>query len=229
MTLFGLALAVLLAGGCGALVTVAHPRWATRLGTGGAVLASTLGLIPAIQVLFGRDLAPIDLPWNVPGGAFSLGIDPLSAFFLVPIFVVGAATAVYGAAYLRLEATHKQLGAAWLWFDLLLASMALVATARNGLLFTSEGRLVIRNATYARDERPVDGACGCYTCRTHSRAYLRHLYATGEVLALRLNTLHNLHHYLELMRRARQAISEGGFLAFAREVEAREGGDAAPP
>ncbi|HXX32011.1 MAG TPA: tRNA guanosine(34) transglycosylase Tgt [Myxococcaceae bacterium] len=101
--------------------------------------------------------------------------------------------------------------------------------ARNGLLFTSEGRLVIRNATYARDERPVDGACGCYTCRTHSRAYLRHLYATGEVLALRLNTLHNLHHYLELMRRARQAISEGGFLAFAREVEAREGGDAAPP
>jgi len=95
--------------------------------------------------------------------------------------------------------------------------------ARNGLLFTSRGKLVIRNAVYARDERPADEACGCYTCRTHSRAYLRHLFATGEALALRLNTLHNLHHYLDLMRRARLAIAEGRFAAFVREVEAREG------
>ncbi len=96
--------------------------------------------------------------------------------------------------------------------------------ARNGLLFTSEGRLVIRNASYARDERPVDAGCQCYTCRTHSRAYLRHLFATREVLALRLNTLHNLHHYLELMRQAREAIVADRFAAFAAEVVAREGG-----
>jgi queuine tRNA-ribosyltransferase len=95
--------------------------------------------------------------------------------------------------------------------------------ARNGLLFTSEGRLVIRNAEYARDERPVDAACGCYTCRTHSRAYLRHLFSTREVLALRLNTLHNLHHYLQLMRNAREAIEKDAFQAFADEVVARQG------
>jgi queuine tRNA-ribosyltransferase len=99
--------------------------------------------------------------------------------------------------------------------------------ARNGLLFTSEGRLVIRNAEYARDERPVDAACGCYTCRTHSRAYLRHLFSTREVLALRLNTLHNLHHYLELMRAARAAIAADTFSAFAADVLAREGGPGA--
>jgi queuine tRNA-ribosyltransferase len=95
--------------------------------------------------------------------------------------------------------------------------------ARNGLLFTSQGRLVIRNATYAKDERPVDATCQCYTCRTHSRAYLRHLFATREVLALRLNTLHNLHHYLELMRQAREAIVADRFVAFAADVVAREG------
>jgi queuine tRNA-ribosyltransferase len=95
--------------------------------------------------------------------------------------------------------------------------------ARNGLLFTCEGRLVIRNAEYARDERPVDATCRCYTCRTHSRAYLRHLFATREVLAMRLNTLHNLHHYLELMRRAREAIVADGFREFAADVVAREG------
>jgi queuine tRNA-ribosyltransferase len=95
--------------------------------------------------------------------------------------------------------------------------------ARNGLLFTSEGRLVIRNAEYARDERPVDAECQCYTCRTHSRAYLRHLFATREVLALRLNTLHNLHHYLQLMRRAREAIVANSFGAFEAEVVERQG------
>jgi queuine tRNA-ribosyltransferase len=95
--------------------------------------------------------------------------------------------------------------------------------ARNGLLFTSRGRLVIRNAEYARDERPVDAECQCYTCRTHSRAYLRHLFATREVLALRLNTLHNLHHYLELMRQAREAISADRFGSFAAEVVVRQG------
>jgi len=100
--------------------------------------------------------------------------------------------------------------------------------ARNGLLFTSTGRLVIRNATYARDEGPVDARCSCYVCRTHSRAYLRHLFSTREVLALRLNTLHNLHHYLDLMRSAREAIVADRFAAFAADVVAREG-PARPP
>lgn len=89
--------------------------------------------------------------------------------------------------------------------------------ARNGLLFTGRGRLVIRNARYADDERPVEPGCPCYGCRTFSRAYLRHLFKSGEILGLRLNTLHNLHHYLSLMAGARQAIERGRFQAFRRE------------
>jgi queuine tRNA-ribosyltransferase len=89
--------------------------------------------------------------------------------------------------------------------------------ARNGLLFTSRGRLVIRNAAFADDDRPADPDCGCYACRTFSRAYLRHLFKCGETLALRLNTVHNLHHYLGLMAGARRAIAEGRFEAFRRE------------
>ena len=96
--------------------------------------------------------------------------------------------------------------------------------ARNGLLFTSRGKVVIRNARYADDEGPVDPACACYTCRTFSRAYLRHLFKAGEILGLRLNTVHNLHHYLRLVEGARQAIDEGRFEAFRRgRLEAYRG------
>jgi queuine tRNA-ribosyltransferase len=90
-------------------------------------------------------------------------------------------------------------------------------TARNGLLFTSRGKLVVRNAACADDEGPVDPACSCYCCRTFSRAYLRHLFKAGEILGLRLNTLHNLHFYLSLMAEARQAVEDRRFEAFRRE------------
>ena len=79
--------------------------------------------------------------------------------------------------------------------------------ARNGQLFTSEGRINIRNARYAEDDRPLDPTCGCYTCRRHSRAYLRHLHLAGEMSAGALNTLHNLTFYLDTMRRIREAIT----------------------
>jgi queuine tRNA-ribosyltransferase len=81
--------------------------------------------------------------------------------------------------------------------------------ARNGLLFTSEGTVSIKNAQYARDARPLDPNCGCSACRRYSRAYLRHLYQSGEILASVLNTEHNLHHYLDTMRQLRHAIELG--------------------
>jgi queuine tRNA-ribosyltransferase len=89
--------------------------------------------------------------------------------------------------------------------------------ARNGQLFTNEGRINIKNARYAEDDGPVDAACGCYTCRTHSRAYLRHLYLAGEMTAGSLNTLHNLTFYLDTMRRIREAISLRTFDKFRQE------------
>ena len=92
--------------------------------------------------------------------------------------------------------------------------------ARNGLLFTSAGRLVIRNARYAEDASPVDAACRCYTCRTFSRAYLRHLFQAKELLAYRLNSVHNLAYFLDLMAGAREAIAAGSLRAYAARVRA---------
>ncbi|MGH7807349.1 MAG: tRNA guanosine(34) transglycosylase Tgt [Thermodesulfobacteriota bacterium] len=83
--------------------------------------------------------------------------------------------------------------------------------ARNGTLFTSRGKMVIKNARYEEDDSPVDESCSCYTCGTFSRAYLRHLYQAGEILASRLLTLHNLHYYGRLMREIREAIRTGEF------------------
>jgi queuine tRNA-ribosyltransferase len=81
--------------------------------------------------------------------------------------------------------------------------------ARNGTLFTSRGRINIKRANFARDSRPLDESCACYTCRNFSRAYLRHLYMAGEILSSQLNSLHNLYFYHQLMKKCRQLIRHG--------------------
>ncbi|HET7581038.1 MAG TPA: tRNA guanosine(34) transglycosylase Tgt [Bacillales bacterium] len=86
--------------------------------------------------------------------------------------------------------------------------------ARNGTCMTSEGRLVVRNAKYARDFRPIDEACDCHVCRTYSRAYIRHLVKTNETFGFRLTTYHNLYFLINLMRQVRQAIREDRLLDF---------------
>jgi queuine tRNA-ribosyltransferase len=99
--------------------------------------------------------------------------------------------------------------------------------ARNGHLFTATGVINIRNAAHASDTRPLDPECACYTCRNYSRAYLRHLDRCNEILGARLNTIHNLHYYLDLMRQMRAALDAGEFAAFARRTLARQSSD--PP
>jgi queuine tRNA-ribosyltransferase len=89
--------------------------------------------------------------------------------------------------------------------------------ARNGSLFTPDGRINLRNAGFAEDQRPVQEDCTCYTCRTFSRAYLRHLYKAKEITALRLGTIHNLHFMMTLMADIREAIAAGRFDAFREE------------
>ncbi len=105
--------------------------------------------------------------------------------------------------------------------------------ARNGMLFTRRGRMVIKNARYAEDDLPVEPGCSCYTCRYYSRAYLRHLYLAEEILAMRLNTIHNLHFYLTFMREIRQAIAQGRLQEFMKNCpppgEAEEEKDADGP
>jgi queuine tRNA-ribosyltransferase len=93
--------------------------------------------------------------------------------------------------------------------------------ARHGLLFTSEGRISIKQARYTEDEQPLDRNCGCRVCRRYSRAYLRHLYSANEVLAQVLNTLHNLSFYLDTMRRVRHSIRLGEESRFVSDVGSR--------
>ncbi len=93
--------------------------------------------------------------------------------------------------------------------------------ARNGQVFTADGPLNLRNARFARDDRPIDGTCTCYTCRRHSRAYLRHLFLMGEMNAGTLASVHNLVFYLDTMKRIRQAIGFGVFEAFRQGFHQR--------
>ncbi len=90
--------------------------------------------------------------------------------------------------------------------------------ARNGLLFSRFGKIPIKNAKYARDPRPLDENCRCYTCRHYSRAYLRHLFTAREILSCRLNTIHNLFYYMEFMGLIRQAILDHHLQGFATDV-----------
>lgn len=86
--------------------------------------------------------------------------------------------------------------------------------ARHGLLFTNTEKVVIKNARYREDNGPLDSDCDCYTCRNFSRAYLRHLFVAGEILAMTLNTLHNIRYYMRLMEQIREAIASGHYAAF---------------
>ena len=99
--------------------------------------------------------------------------------------------------------------------------------ARNGWLFTSAGDVKIRNSRYRDDTRPLDLACSCYTCSHFTRAYLHHLQRVNEILGARLNSIHNLHYYLDLMQQARDALDAGTFAPFAARVRAERA--AGPP
>jgi queuine tRNA-ribosyltransferase len=172
------------------------------------------GLFPDLRARAIAEAAALDLPGYALGG-YAVGEAPAQMWEGVardapllpadrPRYLMGVGTP---------EDLLAGIAAGIDLFDCVLPTR----TARNGLLFTSRGKLVIRNARYADDEGPADPACGCYTCRTFTRAYLRHLFKAGEILALRLNTLHNLHFYLSLMADARAAIEAGRFDAFRRE------------
>ena len=97
--------------------------------------------------------------------------------------------------------------------------------ARNGTLFTSEGKVIIKNSKYTDDESPPDPICLCYTCRHYSRAYLRHLFVAQEILSSRLNTIHNVYFYNNLMKRIREEIKKDSLLDFYASVQRSAGRD----
>ena len=106
--------------------------------------------------------------------------------------------------------------AVWHGYDMFDCVMP-TRNARNGMLFTSQGRINIKAKVYEEDSGPLDPDCSCNVCKNYSRAYLRHLYRSGEILSSQLNTYHNLHFYLDLMRRVREAIRQDSFDEFRRQ------------
>lgn len=112
-------------------------------------------------------------------------------------------------------APEDLIEAIWYGYDMFDCVMP-TRNARNGMLFTSRGRINIKAKAYEEDDGPLDPECGCYVCKNYSRAYLRHLYRAGEILSSQLNTYHNLYYFLDLMRRAREAIRENRFTEFRK-------------
>jgi hydrogenase-4 component B len=135
MTPFVAAWLVLLGSGLAALATARWPRWSSFLGCAGAPLAALLAAPPVARALAGAETLRAELPWGLPGGALVLGLDALSAFFLVPVLGLSALAALYGRAYLAAHADARRVAASWFFFNGLCAAMMAVTLARNGILF----------------------------------------------------------------------------------------------
>lgn len=165
-----------------------------------------------------EEVCAVDLPGYALGG-YSVGETPeamhAGVAFSAPLLPKDKPRYLMGVGTPRDLVTCVAAGIDM--FDCVLPTR----TARNALLFTSQGKLVIKNARFQTDERPVDDQCTCYTCRNFSRAYLRHLFVSQELVAMRLNTMHNLHYFLNLMAGARAAIEADRFGDYVKEVLAR--------
>jgi hydrogenase-4 component B len=135
MYIFLASVTILLLGGVLAFAFAGKPLLSTRLGVGGAVIGSILGLVSASRCLYYGGFDTISYPWAVPFGSISLGMDALSAFFLIPMFILSGLAAVYGGEYMRPWFGKKSVGAHWFFYNLLIAGMAAVVTARDGLFF----------------------------------------------------------------------------------------------
>ncbi len=206
-------------------------RWLARCAKAWSRQRSSLfgivqgGLHRDLRARHVEEVCAFDLPGYALGG-YSVGEEPAamheSVGYAAPLLPKDKPRYLMGVGTPLDLATC--VGAGVDMFDCVLPTRC----ARNGLLFTSRGRVVIKNAAYAEDPGPVDEGCACYTCRTFSRAYLRHLFVARELLAMRLNTLHNLHYFLELMRRAREAIEQDRYADFLREVQQTHAAPAEP-
>ncbi len=172
------------------------------------------GMFSRLRSLSARQLTEINFPGFAIGG-LSVG-EPKNLMYEMadhtlpllpdekPKYIMGVGTP---------EDLVELVGMGCDMFDCVMPSR----NARNGQLFTSKGTMNIPNARFRFDKGPIDTDCNCYTCQNYSRAYLRHLYKSRELLAYRLNTIHNIHYYMELMAQMRKAIKHDRFIAFKKE------------
>jgi queuine tRNA-ribosyltransferase len=178
------------------------------------------GMYKHLRTLSARQLTDIDFPGFAIGG-LSVG-EPKELMYEMadhtlpllprdkPRYIMGVGTP---------ENLVELVGMGCDMFDCVMPSR----NARNGQLFTNTGTMNIYNAKFRFDKNPIDEACSCYTCKNYSRSYLRHLYKSRELLAYRLNTIHNIYYYNQLMGKMRKAIEQNRFLEFKREFFSTRG------
>ncbi len=176
------------------------------------------GMYKHLRTLSVEQLTEIDFPGFAIGG-LSVGEPKESMYEMAdhtlpllpgekPRYIMGVGTP---------ENLVELVGMGCDMFDCVMPSR----NARNGQLFHSRGTMNISNAKFKFDKNPIDGNCSCYTCQNYSRSYLRHLYKSKELLAYRLNTIHNIYYYMQLMKKIRKAIEQETFLEFKREFYAQ--------
>ena len=166
-----LGLVVMVAGGLAALVCGRWPRTATRLGVGSVWLGSILALVPAGRSLWNHSMETWQRPWTIPGGALSLQLDSLSAFFLFPILILSSLAALYGSSYLKSYEGRKNLGVHWFFYTVLVASMVTVVLAHNAVLFLMAWEVMSLSSfflvTFEHEQEPVREAGWIYLVATH--------------------------------------------------------------
>jgi queuine tRNA-ribosyltransferase len=171
------------------------------------------GTVPQLRSLSAEQLIAIGFDGYAIGG-LSVGEDPVAfedtIAHTAPLLPVQQPRYLMGAG--EPADLLRAMGEGIDMFDCVLPTR----NARNGSLYTRRGKVSIKQARYQRDPEPLDAECSCPTCRHYSRGYLRHLFQSGEILSMRLNTIHNLHFYLSLMREAREAIVAGRYAAWSK-------------
>ena len=171
MLLVLLSVAIQLLCGIAALLLRRNNRAASIIGATGPVAACVVGLIPAIEALSGTTIASVHAPWNMPLGTISLGLDGISALFLVPILGLGALSAVYGTGYLKPYSDSRSLGSSWFLFNVLNASMVMVVLARSVLLFLLAWEVMSLSSfflvAFENDKLEVRQAAWTYLIATH--------------------------------------------------------------
>lgn len=165
------AVGLLIVFGTLSLLLQRSPRWSTIVGASGAILGCAVGAIPAVSTLWTGRVETFRAAWNVPLGSFSVRIDALSALFLIPIFVLCAMAALYGSRAMTTHQDRKHLGAFWFFYNMLTASMAMVAVAANGLLFLVSWEIMALSSfflvTFEHEKESVRRAGWTYLVATH--------------------------------------------------------------
>ena len=171
MLLLLLALGIIGISGCAALIAGNKPRLSSSIGAGGTVLGCALGLVPVMEVLLQGTVRTFRCGWSIPYGSFFVELDALSAFFLLPVFLLAALAAVYGGQYLMHYKDTKRLGFSWFFYCLLVASMALVCLARNGVLFLLAWEIMALSSfflvAFENEKAEVRRASWIYMVATH--------------------------------------------------------------